>query len=239
MLEELFSHGNLICSFWILMWSEAACGVIWHWYCAIEMFGYPLLSWPKHGYPGIILCMRPTNERQRYSVTPSLIGWVVTENDIWIYVGWSVSIYSLATDQRTACDVFCATRIGGLPLQGSRNIFWNYPPLIVPRTPHHNCRPPVIMWRTPVNNFRPSIIIWGPPVKNWWPPDKNRRSSFIIINWRPPSNNWWPGVINWCPPYDSWWPPGDNNWRIVSENISPMSPGSHRISGSQVSDDDV
>ena len=32
---------------------------------------------------GIILCMRPSNERWRYSVTPSLIGWAHTQNDPW------------------------------------------------------------------------------------------------------------------------------------------------------------
>ena len=32
---------------------------------------------------GIILWMRPTNERRRYSVTPSLIGWAHTQNDPW------------------------------------------------------------------------------------------------------------------------------------------------------------
>ena len=30
---------------------------------------------------GIILCMHPANERRRYSVTPSLIGWVHTQNE--------------------------------------------------------------------------------------------------------------------------------------------------------------
>ena len=30
---------------------------------------------------GIILCMRPANGRRRYNVTPSLIGWVHTQND--------------------------------------------------------------------------------------------------------------------------------------------------------------
>ena len=32
-----------------------------------------------------ILCMRPANERWRYSVTPSLIGWAHTQNDPWDY----------------------------------------------------------------------------------------------------------------------------------------------------------
>ena len=33
--------------------------------------------------PGIILCMRPTNERRRYNVTSSLIGRAHTQNDPW------------------------------------------------------------------------------------------------------------------------------------------------------------
>ena len=33
--------------------------------------------------PGIILCMRPANERRRYIVTSSLIGWAHTQNDPW------------------------------------------------------------------------------------------------------------------------------------------------------------
>ena len=32
---------------------------------------------------GIILCMRPANERRRYMVMSSLIGWVQTQNDSW------------------------------------------------------------------------------------------------------------------------------------------------------------
>ena len=32
---------------------------------------------------GVILCMRPANERRRYSVTPSLIGWAHTHNYFW------------------------------------------------------------------------------------------------------------------------------------------------------------
>ena len=33
--------------------------------------------------PGIILCVRQANERWRYNVMPSLIGWTHTENDLW------------------------------------------------------------------------------------------------------------------------------------------------------------
>ena len=32
---------------------------------------------------GIILCMRPANERRRYTVTSSLIGWAHKQNGCW------------------------------------------------------------------------------------------------------------------------------------------------------------
>ena len=32
---------------------------------------------------GIILCMRPDNERWRYAVTRSLIDWTYTQNNPW------------------------------------------------------------------------------------------------------------------------------------------------------------
>ena len=44
-------------------------------------------------YLGIILCMRPANERWCYTVTPSVIGWAHTQNDpyycmctLWMYL---------------------------------------------------------------------------------------------------------------------------------------------------------
>ena len=42
------------------------------------------LHMPNSSQPGIILCMRTTNERRRYIVTSSLIGWV------HIYRKWSL-----------------------------------------------------------------------------------------------------------------------------------------------------
>ena len=39
------------------------------------------LDFTKVAYPGIIICMCPSNERWCYSVTPLLIGWVYTQND--------------------------------------------------------------------------------------------------------------------------------------------------------------
>ena len=35
-------------------------------------------------YSGIILCMRPANERRCDNVTSSLIGWVHSQNNLWI-----------------------------------------------------------------------------------------------------------------------------------------------------------
>ena len=32
---------------------------------------------------GIILCTAPANERQHYTVKPSLVGWTHTQNDPW------------------------------------------------------------------------------------------------------------------------------------------------------------
>ena len=39
-------------------------------------------------YTGLILGLRPANERRRYKVTPSLIGWAQTYNRPWIYMGF-------------------------------------------------------------------------------------------------------------------------------------------------------
>ena len=36
-------------------------------------------------YVGIILCMRPANERQHYNVTWCLIGWAYVQNSPWIW----------------------------------------------------------------------------------------------------------------------------------------------------------
>ena len=39
---------------------------------------------------GIILCMRPANERRRYTVTSCLIGWAHTQNDPWPWQCWGM-----------------------------------------------------------------------------------------------------------------------------------------------------
>ena len=45
------------------------------------------LGGSRVGITGIILCVRPANERRRYIVTSSLIGWVHTQNNPWIILG--------------------------------------------------------------------------------------------------------------------------------------------------------
>ena len=42
---------------------------------------FPVASITGDKCRAIIMCMHPANERRRYSLTPSLIGWVHTQND--------------------------------------------------------------------------------------------------------------------------------------------------------------
>ena len=58
--------------------SHAYCQLLWNYYrhCCMQI--------EKVESSGIILYMHPANERWRYSVTPSLIGWVHKQNDLWV-----------------------------------------------------------------------------------------------------------------------------------------------------------
>ena len=47
----------------------------WTGYGSIKRMLCVLVTHPSFPYPGLILSLRPTNERRRYKVTPSLIGW--------------------------------------------------------------------------------------------------------------------------------------------------------------------
>ena len=51
----------------------------------------------------IILCMRLANERRRYGVTLSLIGWAHTENDLWDSFQWIPHSVVLALGQALPC----------------------------------------------------------------------------------------------------------------------------------------
>ena len=59
------------------------------------------LSLPQHGlvelswqdtssFSGLILGLRPANEKRRYKVTPSLIGWAQTYNQPWAFNPWQL-----------------------------------------------------------------------------------------------------------------------------------------------------
>ena len=56
--------------------------------------------WMATYFPGIILCMCPANERGRYSVTPSLIGWAHTQNDPCTSSWWKRSLNPSGTEIR-------------------------------------------------------------------------------------------------------------------------------------------
>ena len=54
-------------------------------------------------YTGIILCMCPANERWRYIVTSSLIGWVYVQNDPWQYKHIHSAYLGHFNDELTHC----------------------------------------------------------------------------------------------------------------------------------------
>ena len=56
--------------------------------------------------PGIILCMCPANDRRRYSVTPSLIGWAYTQNDSCItgHAGFKIDMARDIWQDTWRCD---------------------------------------------------------------------------------------------------------------------------------------
>ena len=58
---------------------------IWYFWLEINTWqdGYYIETgpWVSFPHPGIILWMRPANERQRYIVMSSPIGWAHTQND--------------------------------------------------------------------------------------------------------------------------------------------------------------
>ena len=59
---------------------------LWHQTIPPNMF-IALYKWTRHYFfSGIILCMRPANERRRYIVTSFLIGWTHIQNDPWFYL---------------------------------------------------------------------------------------------------------------------------------------------------------
>ena len=69
---------------------------------------------------GRVLGLRPANERRRYKVTPSLIGWAQTKNQLWRYNNFPVP---------TRC-AFPHTNASylGVPPSGMRGPLWHLKP---------------------------------------------------------------------------------------------------------------
>ena len=74
--------------------NTAVTPLLMHWsYCSLAISRrwldmYSNCSWLQVSdfqSAGIILCMGSANERRRYNVTSSLIGWVHSQNDPWVW----------------------------------------------------------------------------------------------------------------------------------------------------------
>ena len=63
--------------------------------------------WHRYSYQAeIILCMRSANERRRYFVTSSLIGWAHTQNDSWSRVGiWTSGQDEISIGMSAKCVI--------------------------------------------------------------------------------------------------------------------------------------
>ena len=91
---ETMLHSN-VTSHWLGAYTKWSLFTVWcniyitgpwemgqHLCCAMTKHILVIESWAlPDGISGIILCMRPANERRRYIVTSSLIGWAHTQND--------------------------------------------------------------------------------------------------------------------------------------------------------------
>ena len=64
------------------------CNVVSHWLEAYTKWSLPVVDWHwgKDGNLGIFLFMRPANEKRRYLVTSSVIGWAHTQKDPWRFI---------------------------------------------------------------------------------------------------------------------------------------------------------
>ena len=72
---------------WFLSWPQCVNSmtrfreILW---TVLSAVIHSIMEIRNYWYPGIILCMRPANERWRYTVMAYLIGWTHTQNDAGI-----------------------------------------------------------------------------------------------------------------------------------------------------------
>ena len=64
------------------------------------------MTWPIY-LSGIILCMRPANERWCYIVTSSLIGWAHTQNEPWSFIASIPYPWVFCSCRRSECHATC------------------------------------------------------------------------------------------------------------------------------------
>ena len=117
---------------WLLFVGDSGAGD-----CSVGPFGDEVVSWwvisvaqviavcgsclvGDCSAAGIVLCMHPANERRRYIVTSSLIGWAHTQNDPWC----SVSDHSIVVHAVSPLRWhFVPTRVARFPIDWPL-IFW-------------------------------------------------------------------------------------------------------------------
>ena len=85
-----------------------------------------------HHWSGIIPWMHPTNERRCYIVMLSLIGWVHSQNDLWLFEVSLLHSYKMifsCVDESE--DIKMCLHFGPLqPVSDHKYIFYGFPPII-------------------------------------------------------------------------------------------------------------
>ena len=87
---------------------------VFHWHAHISQISIDHVDWllTKRliSETGTILCMRPVNERWRYSVTLSLIGWAHTQND-HSPSAWYHTMQVLYSNKETMKSIPCLNKL--------------------------------------------------------------------------------------------------------------------------------
>ena len=66
---------------WLKGFTKLLTGIWLYWYHWLPLAAPTMAG--SSSSTGIILCMRPVNERRRYNITSSLIGWAHSQNGPW------------------------------------------------------------------------------------------------------------------------------------------------------------
>ena len=118
--------------------------------------------------PGIILCMHPANERWRYSVTPSLIGWAHILNYPWgtpiqgWFYYWCLNFLNglLSCIKNSSCN--CLHVLLKIIHEATANIHRHYPDDMTRKTTDHlikHSQGLCCFWNA--NTYSESLIPWS------------------------------------------------------------------------------